>query len=95
MRSKDFAEFPDAITTRGSKHLIKLAESIKKGFKPFVLFLTQIEGINKFKIAKDIDAEYYKNYLKVKKDGVKFLAYRCKLNDKEIRIEKKIEIIDE
>ena len=44
---------------------------------------------------KDIDAEYYKNYLKVKKDGVKFLAYRCKLSDKEIRIEKKIDIIDE
>ena len=95
LRDKSYAEFPDAVTTRGSKHLIKLAESIKKGFKPFVLFLTQIEGINKFKIAKDIDAEYYKNYLKVKKDGVKFLAYRCKLNDKEIRIEKKIEIIDE
>ena len=95
LRNKDFAEFPDAITTRGSKHLVKLAESIKKGFKPFVLFLTQIEGINKFKIARDIDAEYYKNYLKVKKDGVKFLAYRCKLNDKEIRIEKKINIIDE
>ena len=72
-----------------------MAESIKKGFKPFVLFLTQIEGINKFKIAKDIDVEYYKNYLKAKKTGVKFLAYRCKLNDKEIRIEKKIDIIDE
>ena len=95
LRNKDFAEFPDAVTTRGSKHLIKLAESIKKGFKPFVLFLTQIEGINKFKIAKDIDAGYYKNYLKVKKDGVKFLAYRCKLNDKEIKIEKQINIIDE
>ena len=95
LRNKDFAEFPDAITSRGSKHLIKLAESIKKGFKPFVLFLTQIEGINKFKIAKDIDTEYYNNYLKVKKIGVKFLAYRCKLNDKEIKIEKKINIIDE
>ena len=95
LRNKDFAEFPDAITARGSKHLIRLAESIRKGYKPFVLFLTQIEGINKFKIAKDIDSEYYNNYLKVKKIGVKFLAYRCKLNDKEIRIEKKINIIDE
>ena len=95
LRDKSYAEFPDAVTTRGSKHLIKLAESIKKGYKPFVLFLTQIEGINKFKIAKDIDAEYYKNYVKVKKIGVKFLAYRCKLNDKEIKIEKKIDIIDE
>ena len=95
LRDKSYAEFPDAVTTRGSKHLIKLAKTIKKGFKPFVLFLTQIEGINKFKIAKDIDAEYYKNYVKVKKIGVKFLAYRCKLNDKEIKIEKKIDIIDE
>ena len=95
LRDKSYAEFPDAVTSRGSKHLIKLAESIKKGYKPFVLFLTQIEGINKFKIAKDIDAEYYKNYVKVKKIGVKFLAYRCKLNDKEIKIEKKIDIIDE
>ncbi len=95
LRDKNYAEFPDAVTTRGSKHLVRLAESIKKGYKPFVLFLTQIEGISKFKIAKDIDTEYYKNYLKVKKIGVKFLAYRCKLNDKEIRIEKKIDIIDE
>ena len=94
-RENDIAEFPDAITSRGTKHLNMLVKSINKNYKPFVLFLTQIEGINKFKIAKDIDAEYYKNYLKVKKVGVKFLAYRCKLNDKEIRIEKKIDIIDE
>ena len=95
LRDQKIAEFPDAVTERGTKHLKKLIEALKQGYKPFVLFLTQIEGINKFKIAKDIDAEYYKNYLKVKKDGVKFLAYRCKLNDKEIRIEKKIDIIDE
>ena len=40
-----------------------------------------------FKIAKDIDEEYYKNYLIAKKAGVNFLAYRCKLSSKEIRIE--------
>ena len=37
----------------------------------------------------------YKNYLKAKKAGVKFLAYRCALSSKEIKIEKKINIIDE
>ena len=89
------AEFPDAVTTRGSKHLINLSKSIIKKFKPYVLFLTQIEGINNFRIAKDIDNEYYQNYLKAKKSGVQFLAYRCKLNSKEIKIEKKIKIIDE
>ena len=94
-RKNDLAEFPDAVTTRGSKHLINLSKSIKKKFKPYVLFLTQIEGINNFRIAKDIDNEYYQNYLKAKKSGVQFLAYRCKLNSKEIKIEKKIKIIDE
>jgi sugar fermentation stimulation protein A len=48
-----------------------------------------------FKIAKDIDYQYYKNYLIAKKAGVNFLAYRCKINSKEICIDKKLKIIDE
>ena len=95
LRDSKIAEFPDAVTSRGAKHLKNLINSIKKGYKPFVLFLTQIQGINNFKIAKDIDEEYYKNYLIAKKAGVNFIAYRCKLSSKEIKIEKKIKIIDE
>ena len=95
LRDSKIAEFPDAVTSRGSKHLKNLINSIKKGYKPFVLFLTQIQGISNFKIAKDIDEEYYKNYLIAKKAGVNFIAYRCKLSSKEIKIEKKIKIIDE
>ena len=94
-RNKELAEFPDAITTRGSKHLLKLIDSKEKGYKPFVLFLTQIQGIKNFRIAKDIDKEYYQNYLTAKKAGVQFIAYRCSLSSKEIKIEKKIKIIDE
>ena len=93
-REPNIAEFPDAITSRGSKHLIKLIDSLKNGYKPFVLFLTQIQGISNFKIAKDIDSEYYKNYILAKKTGVKFLAYRCSISSTEIKIEKKIKIID-
>ena len=94
-RDEKTAEFPDAITSRGTKHLIKLINSIKKGYKPYVLFLTQIEGINNFRIAKDIDNNYYKNYQLAKKAGVNFLAYRCFLSSKEIKIEKKNKILDE
>ena len=67
----------------------------KKKFKPFVLFLTQIEDINDFSIAKDIDKKYYKNYLIAKKAGVKFLAYKCVINSKEIKIKEKIKIFDD
>ena len=91
----NIAQFPDARTERGTKHLIKLKESIGKKFKPFVLFLTQIEDINKFSIAKDIDENYFKNYLIAKKAGVKFLAYKCDVNSREIKIKEKIEILDE
>ena len=95
LREKDVAEFPDAVTSRGTKHLNMLIKSIKKGYNPYVLFLTQIQNINNFRIAKDIDHIYFENYKKAKKAGVKFLAYRCKLSSKEIKIEKKINIIDE
>ena len=48
-----------------------------------------------FQIAKDIDKDYYENYLLAKKAGVQFLAYRCKIDPNEITIEKKLKIIDE
>ena len=93
-RKSKIAEFPDSVTSRGSKHLKTLIEAIKKGYKSYLLFLVQIQGVENFKIAKDIDKEYYKNYLLAKKAGVVFLAYRCKINSKEIKIEKKIKIIN-
>ena len=92
-RDKDTAEFPDAITERGSKHLLTLIDAIKKGYKSYLLFLVQIQNMEKFKIAKDIDVNYYKNYLLAKKAGVNFLAYRCKISEKEILVEKKLKII--
>ena len=91
-RNKKTAEFPDAITTRGSKHLLALIDAIKKGYKAYLIFLVQIQNMEKFKIAKDIDSEYYRNYLAAKKAGVNFLAYRCKISSKEILIEKKLKI---
>ena len=94
-RDKITAEFPDAITSRGSKHLLTLIDAIKKGYKTFLIFLVQIQNMENFKIARDIDNEYYKNYLKAKKAGVNFLAYRCKISPEEILIEKKIKIINE
>ena len=94
-RDKKTAEFPDAVTSRGSKHLLTLIDAIKKGYKAYLLFLVQIQNMENFKIASDIDSEYYKNYLTAKKAGVNFLAYRCKISPKEIFIEKKLKIINE
>jgi len=94
-RGKKTAEFPDAITSRGSKHLLTLIDAIKRGYKAYLIFLVQIQNMEKFKIANDIDSEYYKNYLVAKKAGVNFLAYRCKISSKAILIEKKLKIIND
>ena len=94
-RDKYTAEFPDAVTARGTKHLVTLIDAIKKGYKSYLLFLVQIQNMEKFKIAKDIDAEYYSNYLIAKKAGVNFLAYRCDISSKKIFIDKKLKIVDD
>jgi len=94
-RNKKTAEFPDAVTSRGSKHLLTLIDAIKKGYNAYLIFLVQIQNMDNFKIAGDIDSEYYKNYLIAKKAGVNFLAYRCNISSKEIFIEKKLKIINE
>ena len=95
IRDGKTSEFPDAITTRGSKHIKTLMDAHKKGYECYVLFLVQIENCKYFRIAKDIDKEYYKNYKLAKKSGVKFIAYNCKVGSKEIKIDKKIKILDE
>ena len=94
-RDKETAEFPDAITSRGSKHLLTLIDAINKGYKGYLIFLVQIQNMHYFKIAKDIDKEYYKNYLIAKKAGVNFLAYRCDISSKKIFIDKKLKIVDD
>ena len=94
-RNRDTAEFPDAPTERGIKHLLTLIDAIKKSYKTYLIFLVQIQNMKYFKIAKDIDEEYYKNYLIAKKAGVNFLAYRCDISSKRIFIDKKLKIIDD
>ncbi len=94
-RNKDTAEFPDAPTTRGIKHLLTLIDAIKKSYKTYLIFLVQIQNMKYFKIAKDIDEEYYNAYLKAKTAGVNFLAYRCDISSKKIFIDKKLKILDE
>ena len=51
-REKKTAEFPDAITSRGSKHLLTLIDAIKKGYTANLIFLVQIQNMEYFKKAK-------------------------------------------
>ena len=91
-RKKDLAEFPDAVTSRGSKHLIELSNMSEKGSKCFLIYLIQRNDVDTFSIAKDLDNEYYENSLIAKKSGVKFRAFKCDVSVKGINIVSEINI---
>ena len=90
VREKNLAEFPDAITSRGTKHLKELIKAKKKGYKSYILYLIQREDCKFFKIAKDIDEEYKITYEKALKNGVNVLCYDCKLSIEGIKINNQI-----
>ena len=89
-REKKFAEFPDAITSRGTKHLKELVVAKKKGFESSLLYLIQRDDCESFRIADDIDKEYKLAFDKALKSGVKILCYDCKLSTKEIKLNNQI-----
>ena len=90
LREKKIAEFPDSITSRGTKHLNELCKAKKKGYQSYILYLIQREGCDSFKIAKNIDKEYEFAFVKAKKNGVKILCYDCKLSNEEIILNNQI-----
>ena len=91
-RNKKKAEFPDAVTSRGLKHINELVDANKKGYKIFILYLVQREDCNSFSIAKDIDADYEKALVKAVKNNLNILCYDCKFSSKGIKLNKKIKI---
>ena len=89
-RNKGLAEFPDAITARGLKHINELIKASKKGYKIFILYLIQRDDCKYFNIAKDIDVEYSNSLSKAVKKKLNVLCYDCKFSSKGIKLNQKI-----
>ena len=91
-REEKKAEFPDAVTSRGLKHIKELTNASKSGYKVFILYLIQREDCVSFSIAKDIDADYSKTLTKAVKNNLNVLCYDCKFSTKGIKLNRKIKI---
>ena len=89
-RQKQIAEFPDAVTSRGLKHIQELLQANRKGYEICLLFLIQRNDCNKFKLAKDIDNKYYELLTKAVKKNLKILCYDCKFTSKGIKLNREI-----
>ena len=91
-RTNGIAEFPDAVTTRGAKHINELIKASKKGYKIFLAFIIQREDCKEFIIASDLDPEYSKLLSKVVNKKLNLLCYDCKFSSKGIKLNKQIKI---
>ena len=89
-RKLGHAEFPDAVTSRGKKHLESLVSATKQGYESYLIFLIQIEKCKSFGIASDIDPQYSAAFKFALNNNVKVLCYDCKFSNKGIEINNKI-----
>ena len=86
------AQFPDAVTTRGAKHLRELAQMVKEGHRAVMLYLAQRADCKAFSIADDIDPAYAEELAKAMDAGVEVLCYQCELSETEIRLDKPLKM---
>lgn len=86
--------FPDAVTTRGHKHLQELMEVKALGARALLFFCVQHTGIDLVRPADDIDAEYGRLLRQAQNSGVEILAYAAEfdLNDSTVRLHRRIPV---
>lgn len=85
--------FPDAVSTRGQKHLEELTHLVENGTRAAMLFVINREDVKSFSPADDIDPTYGELLRKASLSGVEILAYKCKLSPKEIYLGEAIPVI--
>lgn len=78
--------FPDAVTTRGQKHLRELTEMAQNGNRAILLFTVLHSGIEKVSPAHHIDANYSQLLKHAIKQGVEVLCYKAELSNIEMKL---------
>lgn len=71
------AEFPDAVTKRGAKHLVELSDMVADGHRAVMLYLVQRGDCDHLRIAGDIDPAYAEALDAATTAGVEVLCYVC------------------
>lgn len=92
LRRDSRAEFPDAVTERGTKHLRELAQEAQKGKRAVMMYVVQRSDCDRFSIAADIDPVYAKAFERATRDGVETLCYQCVITETEMALGKALPV---
>lgn len=87
------ARFPDAVSSRGSKHLRELMAMVAEGHRAVLFFCAQLEGVDEVGPADDIDRVYGETLREAIAAGVEVMAYGCRLSAHEITIDRKLQFV--
>jgi sugar fermentation stimulation protein A len=91
-REGGIAEFPDAVTERGAKHLMELADMVREGHRAVMVYLTQRSDAARFRLAHDIDPAYMDAWKAARDAGVESIALACQMGDDEIVADRLIDL---
>jgi sugar fermentation stimulation protein A len=93
MRQTGLAEFPDAVTARGAKHLEELGDMVEAGARAVMLYLIQIGSADRFALARDIDPKYGAAFDRARARGVEALAWRCLIGCEGIEVAAPVPVV--
>ena len=85
--------FPDAVTTRGKKHLDELVLMVETGYRAVMLYVIQRTDKLPFRIANEIDKKYNEALIDARKKGVEILVYQSDISDEEIKIKNRVDFL--
>ncbi len=87
------ALFPDAVTTRGKKHLDELIKLRSEGIRAVMIYIVQRMDVDAFGLASDIDPEYSLTLMDAMKQGVEVISLQTKVSPEEIKIVKELPFV--
>jgi|SRR5690625_2623291 len=86
------AMFPDAPTTRGTKHVLELIDALDEGYTATVLFVIQMKYCHTFTPYAEMDPAFTEALLKAQRKGVRILAYDCLVDEDQLVLDQPIPV---
>lgn len=80
------AEFPDAVTARGAKHLVEMTDMVAEGHRAVMVYLVQREDCEAFRVAADIDPAYRDALALAMSKGVEAVCWACRVTPEGITV---------
>ena len=92
MRVDNYAAFPDAVTTRGQKHIEELEDVVSQGHRGVLFFFIGRNDCERFRPADEVDPVYGKLLRRASTNGVEILAYQMKFTPKKIEVVQRLPV---